>query len=151
MILKNAFMTAAVSEALTAYALGEVPVGAVVVRGGTIIARAHNLREAKRDALAHAEILAIQAACRAKGDWRLDDCDLYVTLEPCAMCAGAIRQARLRRLYFGAYDPAYGCVVSAARYLDKPAALHKTEYYCGIMEETCSALITAFFNERRQG
>ncbi len=142
-------MTAALYEARLALKEGEVPVGAVVVKDGEIIARAHNLRESDKDATAHAEMVAIRRACAYLGDWRLDGCDIYVTLEPCAMCSGAIRQARLRRLFFGAYDKSYGCVVSAAQYLDKPKGLSVPEYYCGIMEDECSKLLDDFFKDAR--
>ena len=143
-------MLAALEEARQAGLAGEVPVGAVVVRGGRIIARAHNTREREQNPLCHAEVLAIDRACRQTGCWRLDDCDLYVTLEPCAMCAGAVMQARMRRLYFGAYDPAAGYVVSCAHRLDHPAAGGQTEYYCGLMEEECQKVLRDFFSDLRK-
>ena len=100
----NEYMKAALREAETAAENGDIPVGAVIVKNGQVIASAHNTREKEGNAVRHAEITAIERACRAVGDWRLDGCDMYVTLEPCMMCAGAVAQARLRRLYFGAYD-----------------------------------------------
>lgn len=148
--MKNPFMQAALDEARVAYAAGEIPVGAVVVKSGRVIARARNTREATHNALGHAEISAIDQACRLLGRSRLDDCDLYVTLEPCAMCCGAIAQARLKRLYFGAYDPKGGFAVSNAALMEHPGLMHKAECYCGIMEEECSALLQKFFLELRR-
>lgn len=148
--LNNPFMLAALEEARIAFSAGEIPVGAVIVRGGKIIARGHNRREAEQNALCHAEVAAIHQACIRLGDWRLSDCDLYVTLEPCAMCCGAIAQAKLRRLYFGAYDPKGGFAVSNAGLLEHPGLMHRIEYYCGIMEEECSALLRCFFAHMRQ-
>ena len=147
--MDNEFMQAALAEARLAYEAGEVPVGAVIVREGEIIARGHNRREALQSALSHAETEAIAAACTYLGSWRLEDCDLYVTLEPCAMCCGAIAQARLRRLYFGAYDPKGGFAVSNAGLLENPGLMHRVDYYCGIMEEECSALLRCFFSNTR--
>lgn len=147
--MQNPFMKAAIEEGKKAAACGEVPVGAVIVRNGRIIARAHNLRETKKNPLYHAETAAIFAASQKLQDWRLSDCDIYVTLEPCPMCCGAILQARMRRLYFGAYNRQGGCVVSCGQYLDSPNSLHRTEYYCGIMEDACSALLTDFFADAR--
>lgn len=148
--MQNPFMEAAIAEAKQAAVIGEVPVGAVLVCGGEILARAHNMRETEQNPLYHAETAVIYKASRRLGRWRLSDCDLYVTLEPCPMCCGAILQARLRRLYFGAYNKQGGCVVSCGQYLDNPYSLHRTEYYCGIMEEACSALLTDFFAEARK-
>ncbi len=137
-------MELAIREAETAAGAGDIPVGAVIVKDGRVIASAHNTREAERSAVRHAEITAIERACESLGGWRLDGCDLYVTLEPCMMCAGAIAQARIRRLYFGAYDPERGYVVS------NPTAGFETEYYCGIMEKECAAVLSAFFEKMRQ-
>ena len=135
----NAFMEAALEVARTAAKVAlEIPVGAVVVRGGEIIASAHNETEALPDPTAHAEILAIRRAAAFLGDWRLTDCDLYVTLEPCEMCMAAIRHARIRRLYCGAYKPA-----------DAPKP-HTPETYYGIEEEACAALLRTFFTSRRE-
>lgn len=148
-VLQNPFMEEAIREAKLAASCGEVPVGAVIVQKGKIIAKAHNMRETKSNPLYHAETAAIYAAAERLGDWRLSDCDLYVTLEPCPMCCGAVLQARLRRLYFGAYNKQGGCVVSCGQYLDNPFSLHRTEYYCGIMEDECKELLTEFFAEAR--
>lgn len=142
--MENKFMRLAIREAEEAASAGEIPVGAVVVRGGQVIASAHNTRETEKNAVRHAEITAIERACAAVGNWRLDDCDLYVTLEPCMMCAGAISQARLRRLYFGAYDPERGYIVS------NPIDGFKTEHYCGIMEQECSRILAEFFERMRK-
>lgn len=142
-------MAEALKEAQLALNAGEIPVGAVIVRKGVILARGHNLKEQKRNALLHAETVAIARACDVLGSWRLSDCDLYVTLEPCAMCCGAIAQAKIRRLYFGAYDPKGGFAVSNAALMKHPALLHKTECYCGIMEDDCSALLQSFFRDKR--
>ena len=147
--MQNPFMAEALKEAQLALNAGEIPVGAVIVRDGMILARGHNLREQEQNALLHAETVAIARACDALGSWRLSDCDLYVTLEPCAMCCGAIAQAKIRRLYFGAYDPKGGFAVSNAALMNHPALLHKTECYCGIMEDDCSALLRAFFRDKR--
>ena len=147
--MQNPFMTEALKEAKLALAAGEIPIGAVIVKDGQILARGHNLRESANHALLHAETVAIDRACRALGDRRLCDCDLYVTLEPCAMCCGAIAHAKIRRLYFGAYDPKGGFAVSNAALMSHPALMHKTECYCGIMEDECSSLLQEFFRQLR--
>ena len=128
---------------------GEVPVGAVVVRDGIVLAVAHNRPRALHDPTAHAEILAIRAACVAIGDERLIGCDLYVTLEPCPMCAGAISFARIRRLYYGAADPKGGGVEHGPRVFNQPTCHHAPEVYGGFRETEASALLRAFFAERR--
>jgi tRNA(Arg) A34 adenosine deaminase TadA len=145
----NRFMQMALDEARAGADAGEVPVGAVLVRGPSVIARAHNRVEADRDPTAHAEMLAIRAACRALGDPRLPDCDLYVTLEPCAMCAQAIALARLRRVYFGAFDPKGGGIEHGARVFDHPTCHHRPELYGGIAESEAAGLLRAFFAARR--
>ena len=142
-------MDTALSEARKARDAGEVPVGAVIVRDGAVIAAAHNRTLTDRDPTAHAEILAIRAAARTLGSERLVGCDLYVTLEPCPMCAAAISFARLRRLYFAAYDPKSGGVEQGARIFDQPTCHHRPEVYGGIGEEEASRLLTEFFAERR--
>ena len=139
----NKFMSVAISEANIALSSSEVPVGAVIVKDGQIIAKAHNLKESKCDPTAHAEILAIQKATSLLRDWRLIDCDIYVTLEPCPMCASAIKQARLRRLYFGAYDKDQGAAGSC---YDLVSGI---EVYSGIMEDACSDLLNSFFKQKR--
>jgi tRNA(adenine34) deaminase len=142
-------MQRALLEAKTAFSLGEVPIGAAVVRYGEIIATAHNLVENRKDIAAHAEILALQRAAQALGDWRLQECDIYVTLEPCAMCAQAISYARIRRLYFGAYNPKSGGVEHGARIFTHPTCLHKPEVIGGVEETSAQVLLTTFFAEAR--
>lgn len=144
------FMDMALAEARAAAARGEVPVGAVVVdAGGRVLARAGNRTRELADPTAHAEMLAIRAACATLGDERLTGCDLYVTLEPCPMCAGAISFARLRRLYFGAADPKGGGVEHGARVFSQPTCHHRPEVYGGIGETAAATLLRAFFNDRR--
>jgi len=144
-------MAAALKEAGIAGDAGEVPVGAVLVEAasGKIVARAHNLTEKNCDPTAHAEILAIRAGCAQAGAPRLPDYDLYVTLEPCAMCAAAIAGARIRRLYFGAYDPKGGAVDHGPRIFDQPTTHHSPEIYGGMDEDASRALLQDFFKERR--
>jgi tRNA(adenine34) deaminase len=143
------FMDVALAEARAAAARGEVPVGAVVVRGDEVIARAGNRMRELTDPTAHAEMLAIRAACRALGSERLTGCDLWVTLEPCPACAGAISAARLSRLYYGAADPKSGGVAHGARVFDHPQAHFTPEVYPGIGEEDAAALLRDFFASRR--
>ncbi|WP_439515029.1 nucleoside deaminase [Oceanibaculum nanhaiense] len=145
----NGFMAAALDEARRAAAEGEVPVGAVLVRSGEILVRAHNRVETDRDPTAHAELLAIREACRIAGEPRLPDCDLYVTLEPCAMCAQAISMARIRRLYFAAYDPKGGAVEHGPRLFGQPTCHHAPEIYGGIGEREAADLLRGFFRDRR--
>jgi len=142
-------MQSALSLARQAEAVGEVPIGAVIVKDGNIIASTHNLTETKNDPTAHAELVAIRAACELLKTPRLTDCDLYVTLEPCAMCAAAISFARIRRLYFGAPDPKGGGVSHGARFFSQATCHHKPEIYSGIAEQECGELLTAFFRARR--
>lgn len=143
------FMQQAVSLAGDASARGEVPVGAVVVLEGKIIASAHNLVESKNDPTAHAEMLAIRLACEKLNSPRLTDCDLYVTLEPCAMCATAISFARIKRVYFGAYDEKGGAVENGARIFSQKTCHHKPEIYGGIAENECGDLLKDFFKQLR--
>ncbi len=145
----NEFMQAAIDEAKCASKMGEVPVGAVIVKDNKIISFGHNLCERENNSLRHAEIIAIEGAMAALGDSRLEDCDLYVTLEPCAMCCGAISLARLRRVYFGAYDKIGGCAISNLACFSAESPLYHVECYCGIMEEECSVLLTEFFKDLR--
>jgi tRNA(Arg) A34 adenosine deaminase TadA len=144
-------MARALALAREAAAAGEVPVGAVLVdaQTGAILAEAHNRVEARADPTAHAELLAIRAATRARGRPRLDEADLYVTLEPCPMCAQAIALARIRRLYFGAYDPKGGGVEHGPRIFAQPTCNHRPEVYGGIAEREAGALLRDFFRERR--
>lgn len=141
-------MALALEQAKLALARGEVPVGAVLVRGGEVIAACGNTREQDRDPLGHAEINAIREGCRILGDWRLSDCTLYVTLEPCSMCAGAIANARLRKLVYGAADPVAGCVGSRIHLFDLDFN-HRPLVTTGVLAEQCGALLTAFFREKR--
>ena len=143
------FMDIAFAEAELAARAGEVPVGAVVVRGSEIIARAHNRPLAERDPTAHAELLSLRAAAGAIGDERLSGCDLYVTLEPCTMCAAAISLARIRRLYYGAADSKGGAVDSGVRFFALPTCHHKPEIYSGIGEERAGKMLKTFFASRR--
>ncbi len=143
------FMELALHEARAAEAAGEVPIGCVVVRDREIIARAGNRTIRDRDPTAHAELLAIRAAANAVGNERLDACDLYVTLEPCAMCAGAVAFARIRRLYYGAADPKGGAVESGVRFFASPTCHHAPEVYGGISEQEAGDLLREFFRARR--
>ena len=143
------FMQLALRQAELAFAAGEVPVGAVIVREGTVIAAAHNQREQDHDPTSHAELRAIQMAAAALGDWRLEDCQLYVTLEPCPMCAGAILQARLPVVVFGAWDPKAGAVETLYRLLNDPRLNHQVEVRAGIEAAACGEILTRFFREQR--
>jgi tRNA(adenine34) deaminase len=145
----NSFMHQALEEARSAGLRGEVPVGAVIVRDGAIVSRAGNRVEEGHDPTAHAEILAIRAACGLLATPRLTDCDLYVTLEPCPMCAAAIAGARLRRVYFGAYDPKGGGVEHGPRIFAQPTCHHRPDIYGGIEERASAALLRDFFRDRR--
>ncbi len=144
-------MKAALDEARLALLAGELPVGAVIAREGEILARGRNARELSHDPTAHAEIEAIRAASAALGGWRLTACTLYVTLEPCAMCAGAIVAARLDRVVFGASDPAAGCCGSVYRITEDPAFTHFARADGGVLAGRCQALLTEFFAARRKG
>jgi len=143
------FMQMALDEARAAGARGEVPVGCVIVRGGDVVARAGNRTVVDKDPTAHAELLAIRAAAAALGSERLSDCDLYVTLEPCAMCAAAMSFARLRRLYFGAADAKGGAVEHGVRFFSSASCHHRPEIYGGIGETESAALLREFFAARR--
>jgi tRNA(adenine34) deaminase len=143
------FMGEALRQAANAYEAEEVPVGAIVVREGRIIARAYNQVELLKDATAHAEMLAITAAEQAVGDWRLNDCTLYITKEPCPMCAGAIVHVRFGRVVFGASDPKAGAAGSAMNLLQFPTLNHRCEITSGVRMEECRALLQTFFAEQR--
>ena len=147
---KEKFMTLALKEADKAEQKEEVPIGCVIVKDGKVVARAHNLKQTKRLATAHAEVLAIEKACRKLKDWRLEDYEIYVTLEPCAMCAGAIANARIGKVYFGAYEPKGGGVESKFHILTESGLNHVTEFEGGVMEKECSDKIKAFFRTRRK-
>jgi tRNA(Arg) A34 adenosine deaminase TadA len=142
-------MAQAFDEARAAAARGEVPVGAVVMRDGAVLARAGNRTLELKDPTAHAEMLALRLACEAIGSERLIGCDLYVTLEPCPMCAAAISFARIRRLYFGAADPKGGAVENGVRLYESPTCHHQPEIYGGLRESEAAALLREFFRERR--
>jgi tRNA(adenine34) deaminase len=145
----TSFMAMALDEARAAGARGEVPVGCVIVRDGAVVARAGNRTLADRDPTAHAEIIAIRAAAASLGSERLEGCDLYVTLEPCAMCAGAVAFARIRRLYYGAADPKGGAVDNGVKFFASPSCHHRPEIYGGLAEAEAGALLKEFFRERR--
>jgi tRNA(adenine34) deaminase len=142
-------MAMALEEARAAGARGEVPVGCVIVREGAVLARAGNRTLADRDPTVHAEMVAIRAAAALLGSERLEDCDLYVTLEPCAMCAGAVAFARIRRLYYGAADPKGGAVDNGVKFFASPSCHHRPEVYGGLAEAEAGALLKEFFRERR--
>ena len=142
-------MRLALDEARAAAAAGEVPVGAVVTKDGAVLGTGRNRMRADQDPTAHAEIVAMRAAAQALRDWRLDGCDLWVTLEPCAMCAGAIALARISRLYFAAGDPKGGAVVNGPRLFSQPTCHHAPELYPGIGEAEAGDLLRDFFRERR--
>ena len=143
------FMELALAEAEAAAKRGEVPVGCVIIHGGAVVARAGNRTLTDRDPTAHAEMLALREAARALGSERLTACDLYVTLEPCTMCAAAISFARVRRLYYGALDPKGGAVDSGVRFFSQPTCHHRPEVYGGIQEARAAALLKEFFAARR--
>ena len=147
--LQLRFMKEALKESQKAFGKDEAPVGAVIVKDGRIISRAHNERETKQDPTMHAEITAIRKACRKLGSWRLSGCDMYVTLEPCAMCAGAILQSRIGRLYVGALDPKAGAAGSVVDILHVDGFNHKVEVVHGLLEEECSAILKEFFRKLR--
>ena len=142
-------MREALRQAQKARDAGEVPVGAVVVLAGKIIGRAHNQVELLKDATAHAEMLALTQAEAAVGDWRLTECDLYVTKEPCAMCAGALVHTRVRRVIFGCTDPAAGAAGSVMNLLQMPSFNHRCEIASGVLQDECAAILQNFFRKRR--
>jgi len=143
------FMREALRQAHKAYAADEVPVGAVIAREGKIIARAHNQVELLKDATAHAEMLALTQAEAAVGDWRLIDCDLYVTKEPCGMCAGAIVHTRIRRVIFGCADPSAGAAGSIINLLQMPTFNHRCEIISNVLQNECATILQEFFRKRR--
>lgn len=143
------YMKEAIRQARKAWKLQEVPIGCVIVKDGKIIARGYNRRNTDKNTLAHAELLAIRKASRAVGDWRLEDCTMYITLEPCQMCAGAIVQARIPRVVIGSRNPKAGCAGSILNLLQVPEFNHQVELKDGVLEEECSAMLTDFFRELR--
>ena len=144
------WMTEALAEARSAGGIGEVPIGAVIVREGEILGRGHNRREIDGDPLAHAEILAIRQAAEAMGGWRLTGCTMYVTLEPCAMCAGALVASRVERLVYGAADPKAGYCQSLGNLVQDPRLNHRLEVTAGVLEEESAALLRGFFASLRK-
>ncbi|MGO4180802.1 tRNA adenosine(34) deaminase TadA [Paenibacillus sp. MCAF9] len=144
------WMLEAIEEAKKAEQIGEVPIGAVIVRNNEIIGRGYNLRETRFDPTAHAEMVAIRDACDRIGAWRLLDCTLYVTLEPCPMCAGAIVQSRVKRVVYGTSDPKAGCAGTLMNLLQEPRFNHETELTSGILQPECSNLLTQFFRRLRE-
>lgn len=150
MSLESYFMGEALQEAQKAFDLKEVPIGAVVVKDGIIVGRGHNLRETAKDPTAHAEMIAIREASKTLGGWRLMDCDLYVTIEPCPMCAGAIMLSRIKRLIIGAMDPKGGAAGSLLSIPEDERFNHQTEIVQGIREEECSSIMKEFFRELRK-
>ncbi len=144
------YMKAAIREAKKAYALGEVPIGCVIVYGGKIIGRGYNRRIVDKNVLSHAEIIAIKKACKKMGDWRLEDCTLYVTLEPCPMCAGAIVQARIPKVMIGSMNPKAGCAGSVMNLFDEKGFNHQVEMETGLLGEECSQMLKEFFRELRK-
>ena len=143
------YMKEALRQAKKAYRLGEVPIGCVLVRDGEIIARGYNRRNTDKNTLAHAEITAINRASKRTGDWRLEDCVMYVTLEPCQMCAGAIIQARIPEVYIGCMNPKAGCGGSVLNILEMPEFNHQAMVHRGLLEDACSAMLKLFFKELR--
>ncbi|MBI5190975.1 MAG: nucleoside deaminase [Nitrospirae bacterium] len=143
------FMELAIAEARAALPAGDVPVGALVVVGGEVVALAHNRREADNDPTAHAEVLAIREAAGRLGRWRLDDATVYITKEPCVMCAGALMSARVKRVVYGAHDPKFGAAWSVFNILDDDRLNHRAEVSAGVMTEECLALLREFFEGRR--
>ena len=150
MELDNKYMRQAITQAKKAYKNGDVPIGCVIVHDGKVIARGYNRRNADKTTLAHAEILAIRKASKVIGDWRLEECTMYVTLEPCQMCAGAIVQARIPKVVIGCMNPKAGCAGSIINLLDMKQFNHQVEVSRGILEEECSELLKCFFKELRE-
>jgi len=148
--MEEVFMKEAIKEAKKAYKRKEVPIGAVIVYKNKIIARGYNLRESKKNPLLHAEIVAISKACKKLKSWRLDECDLYVTLEPCPMCAGAIIQSRIKNIFFGALDNKAGCVKSKVCLFEEGLFNHNVNFAGGLLESECSQLLKDFFSELRK-
>ncbi|MDM5329508.1 tRNA adenosine(34) deaminase TadA [Neobacillus sp. CF12] len=144
------YMNEAIKEARKAESLAEVPIGAIIVIDGKIISRAHNLRESKQSAIAHAEVLAIEKACQETGSWRLDNAHLYVTLEPCPMCSGAIILSRVKRVVYGAKDPKGGCAGTLMNLLQDERFNHQSQVTTGVLEKECGQLLSDFFRKLRE-
>ena len=150
MTLEEKYMKAAIREAKKAAAINEVPIGCIIVHQDKVIARGYNRRSVDKNVLSHAEIIAIRKACKKMGDWRLEDCTMYVTLEPCPMCAGAIVQARIPKVIMGCRNPKAGCAGSVLDILHQSGLNHQVETETGILEEECSKLLKNFFKTLRQ-
>ncbi|SKC91781.1 tRNA adenosine(34) deaminase TadA [Maledivibacter halophilus] len=148
--MKDFFMKEALKEAKKAYNLREIPIGAVIVKNNEIIARGHNLRETAKDPTAHAEIIAIRRASQVLGGWRLTGCDLYVTIEPCSMCAGAIVMARINRLFIGSMDPKGGAAGSLYNIVNDDRLNHKAEVIYNVLSDECSSIMKEFFRSLRK-
>lgn len=148
--MQEKFMMEALKQAKKAASIGEAPIGAVIVRNGEIIARGYNKRETKKNALLHAEIIAIDRACKKLGGWRLPGCEIYVTLEPCPMCSGAIINSRIEKIFFGAYDKKAGCCGSATSLFEEGMFNHRPEIAGGIMESECAEILKTFFSTLRK-
>ena len=148
--IQEKYMREALRQAKKAYALGEVPIGCVIVHGGKIIGRGYNRRNTDKNTLAHAEITAIRKASKSIGDWRLEECAIYITLEPCQMCAGAIIQARIPEVVMGCMNPKAGCGGSVLNILEMPQFNHQAAVTRGVLEEECSGLLKRFFSELRE-
>lgn len=146
---KEKYMKLAIKEATKARSKEEVPIGAIIVKNGEVISRGYNLRESKQNSLKHAEIVAIDKACKRLANFRLEDCELYVTVEPCLMCAGAIVQSRIKKVYFGTRDEKYGAVTSVTKAFEIKSN-HKVEFEEGICKEECEKLMKDFFKEIRE-
>ena len=150
MTQEEKYMKEAIKQAKKAAVIGDVPIGCVIVEDDKIIARAYNQRNKKKTTLAHAELLAIQKASKKVNDWRLEDCTMYITLEPCQMCAGAIVQARIPKVVIGAMNPKAGCAGSVLNLLEMDGFNHKAEVTRGVLEEECSSMLSGFFKELRE-
>lgn len=148
--MNEKFMMEAIKEAKKAELIDEVPIGCVIVKDDKIIARGHNLRENKQQSTAHAEIIAIEKACKKLKSWRLEGCSLYVTLEPCPMCSGAILQSRIEHVIYGAKDPKGGCMVSCMNMYEVKGFNHYPDVIGGVLEDKCAALLKAFFKQKRE-
>ena len=144
------FMREAIKEAKKAELIDEVPIGCVIVKDDRVIARGHNVRETKKTPLGHAEIIAIDKASKKLGAWRLQDCEIYITLEPCIMCAGAIIQSRIRRVYYGAKDPKGGAIESSIKVLEAKNINHHPEIVGGVLQEECTEIIKNYFKSKRK-
>ena len=150
MTQEEKYMKEAIHQAKKAYALDEVPIGCVIVQDGKIIARGYNRRNTDKNTLAHAELTAIRKASRKTGDWRLEDCTMYITLEPCQMCAGAIVQSRMKKVVIASMNPKAGCAGSVLNLLQMAAFNHQVEIERGLLEEECSKMLSQFFRELRE-